>query len=201
MGRRLRTVFLSGLLVIAPLAVTAYVLVAAFRWLDGLLGQYLVPLLPYPLPGMGILATLLLVLAAGLLVTNLLGRRLWQSVESLISRTPVAGSLYQTLQQFLEALLHSGQGAFHRVALIEYPRPGCFTLAFVTGESNDAIRAAAGGDVVHVFVPTVPNPTSGFFLAVPREQVRLLDMPVEQGFRLILSAGAVASPRRNGAGT
>lgn len=191
---RYRTAFFAGLIILAPAALTWIIVQWLFGALDGLLGKPLEALIGRPVPGLGLVLTLALILGTGILAQNYLGRRLLDYGEQLVLRVPVVRGIYGTMKQLVDALDMQKQGAFQQVALIEYPRAGIYTLAFVTGRlSGGAVcyRIAGGDCVVSVFVPTTPNPTSGFLLYLPESDVQILDMSVADGLKLVLSGGVI----------
>ncbi|MBX6351392.1 MAG: DUF502 domain-containing protein [Clostridia bacterium] len=200
---RLRSVLLAGVAALLPVALAVYVVLALFRWVDGLLRPLLAPLFPGDrvVTGAGVLATFLLVLLVGLFVSNYVGSRLWGLVDAAFRRLPVASSIYGTAKQFLAAFT-SGKGAsFQRVALIEYPRPGLWSLVLISADTPPGLARAAGEDeMVNVFLMTTPNPTTGFLLLVPKRDLRLLDVTVEEAMRMIISGGVVNPERLLSAG-
>ncbi|HHY92469.1 MAG TPA: DUF502 domain-containing protein [Firmicutes bacterium] len=186
MPRRLRTYFFTGLIIVLPFLLTLYFLWMVFGFVDGLIGPLLELILGRRMPGVGFVLTLGLILGAGVLATNYLGRRLLSWGERLFTRLPLVRSVYQTLKQVVQALLSDQEKAFRQVVLVEYPRKGVYSLAFLTGS------AEAESGMVAAFVPTTPNPTSGFLLFVPEEEVKFLDMSVEDGLKLVVSGGVIA---------
>lgn len=186
MPRRLRTYFFTGLIIVLPFLLTLYFLWVVFGFVDGLIGPLLELILGRRMPGVGFVLTLGLILGAGVLATNYLGRRLLSWGERLFTRLPLVRSVYQTLKQVVQALLSDQEKAFRQVVLVEYPRKGVYSLAFLTGS------AEAESGMVAAFVPTTPNPTSGFLLFVPEEEVKFLDMSVEDGLKLVVSGGVIA---------
>ena len=193
---KLRRVLVAGLITLIPVATTAYILIVTFRFVDGLMGRTVERLLGYPIPGLGVIATFLLVLLVGVLATNLLGKRLLRGGERLMLRVPLARTVYVTVKQIVDTVTRQ-DNPFKRVVLIEYPRKGVRALGFLTGTTGGEVQGIIAAEVLNVFVPTTPNPTSGFLLLMRREDVILLDMPVEDGIRLIISGG-ILTP--NGAG-
>ncbi|MFC5431019.1 DUF502 domain-containing protein [Paraburkholderia denitrificans] len=193
----LKSVFLTGLLVLVPLAITLWVLNLIIGTMDETL--LLLPeswrpvrLFGLRLPGIGALLTLAFIFAVGLLTHNFIGQKLVSWWNALVRRIPLVGPLYSSVQQVSDTLLSSNGNAFRKALLIEYPRRGSWTIAFLTG--------VPGGDVVNhlrephvsVYVPTTPNPTSGFFLMVPKSEVIELDMSVDAALKYIVSMGVVA---------
>lgn len=205
MRGRLRRYLIAGLLVWLPLGVTVLVIKALVGFMD----QWL-PLLPprwqpdallgFHLPGVGVALSVLVVFVTGVLAANLFGRQLVALWESLLGRIPLVNTIYSSVKQLAETMFSSSGQSFRKVLLIEYPRKGLWTLAFQTGTGMGEAQRLIGGDVVSVYVPTTPNPTSGFFLMVPREEVVELEMSVDDGLKMILSMGAVV-PERNDVGT
>ncbi|MBD3618345.1 MAG: DUF502 domain-containing protein [Chromatiales bacterium] len=153
-------------------------------------------LLGFPVPGLGIVLSILVVLITGMVVANLLGRKLVEGWESLLNRIPLVRSIYSAVKQILETIFVAGGKSFRKVLMVEYPRRGLWTLAFQTGSGTEEVHDKAGHRLVTVFVPTTPNPTSGFIILVPEEDIIELDMSVEDGLKLIMSLGVVAPPTR-----
>ncbi|HEX9626776.1 MAG TPA: DUF502 domain-containing protein [Acidiferrobacterales bacterium] len=193
----LRRYLIAGLLVWLPLAVTALLVKFLIDLMDGTL-QFLPTawhpdvLLGVKIPGLGLLLSLAVLLLTGVVVTNLMGRSMVAVWERLLGRIPVVSAIYSATKQLTETLFSSTGKSFRKVVLVQYPRPGLWTIGFLTGDGAAEAIARTGRDLVHIFVPTTPNPTSGFFLMVPKEDLLELDMPVDAGVKLILSAGAVA---------
>ncbi len=192
----LRRYLIAGLLIWLPLGVTVLVV----RLLVGTMDQTLLllperfrpdALLGFHIPGLGLLLAVLVVLTTGILVANLFGRRLVALWERLLARIPLVRSIYMAVKQLAETMFSGGGQSFRKVLLIEYPRKGLWTLAFQTGTGVGEAQRKTGRDVVNVYVPTTPNPTSGFFLMVPREDVVELDMSVDDGLKMIISMGVV----------
>lgn len=192
----MRKYLIAGLLVWMPLGITFLVIRAIVGFLDNtllLLPEAYKPdnLLGFHIPGLGVLLAVILVLATGMIVANLLGRRLVSAWESLLSRIPLVRTLYAGVKQIMEAVLATDAKSFRRVLLVEYPRRGVWSLAFMTTDQLGEVQQKTESDVIGVFIPTTPNPTSGFVLMVPEHEVIYLDMPVEQGLKMIISMGTV----------
>lgn len=192
----MRKYLIAGLLVWMPLGITFLVIRAIVGFLDKTL--LLLPdayqpdnLLGFHIPGLGVLLAIVLVLATGMIVANLLGRRIVNAWESLLSRIPLVRTLYAGIKQIMEAVLAADAKSFRRVLLIEYPRKGVWSLAFMTSDQLGEVQEKTETDVISVFIPTTPNPTSGFVLMVPEHDVIPLDMSVEQGLKMIISMGVV----------
>lgn len=193
---RLRTLLIGGLLILAPAYLTVYVLIVLFRFMDGIFAPLIDRTLSLALerpgthvPGLGILLTLLVILFLGWLSTGVVGRRIIDSVEAFIRRIPVAKSVYGATKGVLEAVSRDQADAFKRVVLVEYPRLGTYGIGFVTGNGARWARDPQAEELIPVFVPTTPNPTSGYLLLVPQRE--LIDCPIsiEEGVRMIVSGG------------
>ena len=187
---------IAGLLVWVPIGVTLLVIRLVVDITDKTL--LLLPakyqpevLFGFKIPGLGIVLSVVVVLATGMVVANLFGRTLIAMWERLLARIPFVSKIYQGVKQVMETVLSSDGQSFRKVLLIEYPRKGIWTLAFLSGNPSGEINHRLQDDLVHVFVPTTPNPTSGFFLVIPRADVVELDMSVDDGLKMIISAGVV----------
>jgi len=192
----LRRYFVTGLAVLAPILGSLWVLVTVFRLADGLIGQFLPP--PLRIPGLGLLLTLLVVLGTGVLATNIMGRKIIQWTEWVFSRLPFVRGIYSTFRQLVDVVSPpEGTGGFQRVVLVEFPRPGLWSFGLVTGESGGEMRRRLDTDLLHVFVPTTPNPTSGYLMIVPRRDVVPLDMSVQDAMQVIVSGGVIVPPEKD----
>jgi uncharacterized membrane protein len=191
----LRTYFLAGLLTLTPLVVTLWILSWIFNWLDGLLGPYIYERLGHPVPGLGLVATVLLVFLIGLVTTNIVGRQLMRTLDGALHRIPVVRSIYSTAKQMSDSLLRGRQVAFQKVVLIEYPRRGLFQLGFITGKIEGPLQQQlaekTGERVVNVFVPATPNPMSGYLVMLPERDIHVLSLSVQDGLKLVISGGMV----------
>ena len=194
--RFFRRYLVAGLLVWVPLGITLLVVRMLVRWLDGTL--QLVPeayrpenLLGFSIPGIGILISLLIVFVTGVLVANLFGRSLISVWEQLLARIPLVRSVYSGAKQLAETMFSEAGQSFRKVLLVEFPRKGLWTLAFQTGTDVGEAQRKTGHDVINVYVPTTPNPTGGYFVMVPREDVIELEMSVDDGLKMLMSMGAV----------
>jgi uncharacterized membrane protein len=191
--------FVAGVLTFAPIGITIWATAWIIQRLDNLLLPRVLRLLfpsleePPNLPLVGAIFTLFVILLFGVVARHLFGREIVRLGERLLSRVPVARNIYAAVKQLLDAIFVSGsQTNFRRVVLIEYPRKGVYALAFTTGPSRGPFGPVGEPDLVNVFVPTTPNPTSGFYLLVPEKDLTPLDITVEQAFKLVMSAGLVA---------
>lgn len=192
-----RRYIIAGLLVWVPLGITVLVIKFLIDLMDRtllLLPPGLRPenLLGFRIPGLGVLLTIVVMLVTGIVAANLFGRKLVRLGERLLARIPLVRSIYSGVKQVMETMFSGSGKSFRSVVLIEYPRRGIWTLAFLTGEQGTAeIEDRAGDGLSHIFVPTTPNPTSGFFLMVPTKEVLVLDMSIDDGLKMIISAGVV----------
>jgi uncharacterized membrane protein len=189
--------FITGLLIWVPLAITGWVLSLIVGVADQslrLLPPAIRPqnLLGFNIPGAGIVVTLAIVLATGFLATNLIGQRLVVWWEKLLARIPVVNSIYNGVKQVSDTLLSPSGMAFRQPLLVQYPHPGSWTIAFLTGEPGADVARHLEGAHVSVYVPTTPNPTSGFFLTFRKDQVIELEMDVNEALKYIISMGVVA---------
>jgi uncharacterized membrane protein len=196
---RLRRYLVAGLLIWLPVGATILVFSLLLDLMDRLL--FLIPfryrpaeLLGFNIPGLGAILALIVLLTTGILGANLMGRRLVMLYESLLARIPLVRSVYSAVKNFAEVVLSDSGSSFKKVLLIEYPRTGLYCVAFQTSERLEEIQARTGETVVAVFLPTTPNPTSGFILFVPRSDVTVLDMSVEDALKMIISLGVVVPP-------
>ena len=186
----LKRYFLTGLLVIIPIWGTVLILKTLFVAVDGILGDLLVRLVPsHYVPGLGILALILLVFMAGLFATNFMGRQIVKWWEGFLNRVPLVRGIYSTLKSMMDIVSFSDQPSYNRVVLIQFPKNGHYCFAFVTGMTKGEMQDLAQEPLIHVYVPTSPNPTSGYFLLVPEHEVTAVDMTVEEAMKLIVSGG------------
>jgi uncharacterized membrane protein len=193
---------IAGLLVWVPLGITIWVISFLVSTLDQTL--LLVPatlrpeaLVGFHIPGLGVLLSFLILLATGVIAANFFGLRLIRLWESALGRIPVVKSIYSSVKQVSDTVLSDQGTAFRKALLVEFPRPGCWTIAFLTGSPADAVVDHLPGDYVSVYVPTTPNPTGGYFVMLPRSGVRELDMSVDDALKYIISMGVVAPRRRH----
>jgi uncharacterized membrane protein len=193
----LRKYFLTGLLVLVPLAITFWVLHAVISTMDQsllLLPESWRPdsWLHLHIPGLGTILTLLIVFVTGLLAQNFIGNYIVKIWENILNRIPVVNSIYSSVKQVSDTLFSDSGNAFRKAVLIEYPRKGSWSIGFLTGTPSGEVAAHLNGDFISVYVPTTPNPTSGFFLIVPRADAIELDMHVDVALKYIVSMGVVS---------
>jgi uncharacterized membrane protein len=197
---RIRNWLLTGLLVLAPTAITITVFYRLLNWVDNLLGRYLrFSFVEYHrIPGLGLLATLVVLLIVGLIASWIGSRPLLRMWDQLLGRIPGVGLVYGSTRSLGEAFLNTrSEQPFKQVVLVPWPHPGMWRVGFITGRAGDDVRARIGQDVEVVFVPHTPNPASGFVHYVPKADVIRLDWPIEEGLKVIVSGGVVQPP--NGA--
>jgi uncharacterized membrane protein len=203
---RLRNLFIAGLLVLLPISITIFILTFLFQKLDNLLSPVFVKLLillRLPLqegqfiPGLGFVATFIIIIFTGLITKNILGRKLFKLGEIIVEKTPVARSIYSGAKQIIDTVSKSHLDTFSKVVMVEYPRRGLFSLGFVTCESRGEIQENTEENVVNVFIPTTPNPTSGMLIFVPQKDIIPLSMTVEEGIKLVVSGGIVTPTNNN----
>ncbi len=193
---RLRRYFVAGLLIWLPLVATYWVLMFSIRLVDRsllLLPEQYRPenLIGFEIPGLGVILTLAMVILTGFLAASFFGRSMVTAWESILSRIPLVRSVYGAVKQITVSLFSDTSNSFREVVLVEYPRRGMWMLAFVTGEAPKKVEAVLGGPMINIYVPTTPNPTSGYYIMVPQQDVRKLNISIETGLKMILSAGVV----------
>jgi len=201
-AKALRNYLIGGLLIWIPIMVTVWVV----RFLAGILDQSLL-LVPPPwrpealfgtyIPGLGIILSLLILFFTGLLVKNLFGGQFVAGVESLVRRIPVVGAVYSGAKTFSETVLSDKGKSFKQVVIVEFPRKGVYSLGFITSQELEEAQARTAQEVICVFVPTTPNPTTGFLVFVPKDEVTIMDMSVDEAFKMLLTLGVVVPPWKN----
>jgi uncharacterized membrane protein len=198
----MRRYLIAGLLVWVPLGITLWVLHFLLTSLDQIL--LVLPeaarpraILGFDIPGLGVVVAFLILFLTGVIAANFVGLRLIQAWESILGRIPFVKSIYSSVKQVSDTLLSDKGNAFRKALLVEFPRPGSWTIAFMTGTPAASIAPFLAEEHVSVYVPTTPNPTGGYFLMLPRTQVRELDMTVDEALKYIISMGVVA-PRAPG---
>lgn len=204
---RLRNYFLAGIIVTAPIGLTIYLVFITIQAIDrnvrglvpaGYEPERFIPYeLPYGIPGLGIIAALVLLTLIGFLATNLLGRTLLTLGERIVARMPVVRGIYSALKQIFETVFSQSGNSFRQVALVPWPSAGSWTIAFVTNYVQGEVSQRLGGDLVTVYVPTTPNPTGGYMTYFRRSDVIVLDMTVDQAMKLIISCGVIVPPQKS----
>ena len=194
--KKLRTIIVAGLLVWIPLGLTIFVI----KLLIDLLGQtyLLIPaalrpenLIGFEIPGIGVVVAIIVVLLTGLITANYFGKRIVESWDAFLDRIPLVRSIYSPLKKFSELVLSDQTQSFSKVLLIEYPRKGIYSLCFQTSKELGEVQNQSGEEMVCVYIPTTPNPTSGYIVLVPQNEVQELKMSVEDALKMIISLGVV----------
>ncbi|URK18686.1 DUF502 domain-containing protein [Thalassospira sp. GO-4] len=204
---RMRAYFLTGILVSAPLAITF----GLAWWFIEFVDSKVIPLIPshynpetylpagyqdYGIPGLGLLVVLVFITIVGWFTTNFAGRALIKLYERILGRIPAVRSIYSAVKQILETVLANQSNAFRQAVLLEYPRRGMWAIGFITGQTKGEVQNLTEDTVINIFLPTTPNPTSGFLLFVPRRDIIILDMTVEEAIKMVMSGGIVTPPDR-----
>jgi len=205
---RLRGYFLAGILVTAPVAIT----LASAWWFVGFVDSKVVPLIPgrynpdvylkdiigfeFGLPGLGVVVLLVLITLIGALTAGFIGRYVVNLGERVLARMPVIRGVYAAIKQIFETILKQKSNAFRQAVLIEYPRSGIWAIGFITGSTEGEVQNLTKDEMVNIFLPTTPNPTSGFLLFVPQKELIILSMSVEEAIKMVISAGIVTPPYR-----
>ena len=200
--RHMRGYFMAGVLVTAPIGITFYISWLLIRWVDAQVTPLLPPAynpetyLPFAIPGLGLVIVFIVLTFIGWSTAGLLGR-LWTRIsEHFLRRMPVIRSVYGAVKQIIETVLKQQSNAFREVVLFEYPRRGSWAIGFITGQTQGEVQNLTTDDVVNVFLPTTPNPTSGYLLFSPKKELVILDMTVEEGIKMVVSGGIVTPPDR-----
>jgi len=194
---RLRGYLIAGVLITAPITITAWLTISIVGFIDRKIKNIFLPEIYadsftfFSIPGLGLIVVIVFLIIVGMLATNFMGRFFLRIGESLLDRVPIIRSLYGATKQIFETVFANQSEAFREVVMVEYPRKDMWVIGFLTGRSKGEVQAQTTEDVVNIFVPTTPNPTSGFLLFVPEKDVRRLNMTVEEGIKLVVSAGIV----------
>jgi len=190
----LKNELITGLVLIAPVGGTLYLVYALVSGLDALYPDAFRPrVLGHPLPGLGLLTVFVLALGVGIFAHNFIGRRMVSIFDKMFAKIPLFGGTYGLIKQVFESVFSQGAESFKRAVLVEYPRPGIYAIGFITS-TDIPITSSGGRELVSVFIPTTPNPTSGFYVLVETALVRELDMPVQQAFKLVITMGVAKEP-------
>ena len=197
MGARLRQYFFTGIIVTAPITITIMVTLWLLKVIDSTVAGFIPPqynpnhLLPFQLPGLGLVVSAVFFVVVGWFARNYFGSLIIKWSEYIVVRMPVVNTIYNTVKQVFETTMGANSQAFREVVLFEYPRKDCWTVGFVTGTTKGEIQSVTDSEVVNVYVPTTPNPTSGFLLFVPRSSVVPLSMTVDDGLKMVISGGII----------
>jgi uncharacterized membrane protein len=202
MRTKIKKIFLTGIVAIIPVVVSIYIFFFLLGMIDSFLNiipQRIHPdrLLGFHIPGLGVIFTFLLIFIAGLLTQSYIGGRLLKAGDRLLNQIPLLRSIYQPTKQVVDSLFSDKSRHFRGVVLVEFPRKGVYTLGFVTGDTQGEADRKTSDSCINVFVPTTPNPTSGYYLIMPEKEVVHMDMTVEEAIKIIISSGLVGPQKDN----
>ncbi|MBA4392382.1 MAG: hypothetical protein C0407_02400 [Desulfobacca sp.] len=193
----LKTYLLTGLIVVVPITITIYIIQSLMRAMDAFLS--FLPNAYHPdillgrhIPGLGLVLVTIMVFLIGLLTHNYVGKKVIKLWDLMVGRIPVVRNIYQAIKQLTEAIFSNTGSHFKQVVLLEFPRPGLYSLGFVSGPARGELEAKAGHHMVNIFIPCTPNPTTGYYVLVPEKDLILLEMTVEDGFKMVISSGLVS---------
>ncbi len=199
LGAKIRAYFFTGILVTAPVSITFYMAYKIILWIDAGVGRLLPPQLktyyndlPFTIPGLGVVVLIVSMIVIGMFAAGFVGRFFIRLGDWIVKKMPVISTVYSLLKQVFETLLSNKNQAFSQVVLLEYPRKGIWILGFVSTETGGEVKKIMNKEMLNVFIPTTPNPTSGFLIFVPKEDVVFLQMTVEEGLKFVISGGIVA---------
>ena len=200
LANRLRAYFMAGILITAPISITVYLGWLFITFVDGKVTP-LIPAkynpetyLPYGLPGLGVVVAVVGLILIGALTAGFVGRFFQRVWDSLMENVPILRGVYKALKQILETVMAQQSSAFREAVLVEYPRHGMWVIAFITGKTEGEVQAITEEEVINLFVPTTPNPTSGFLIFVPKQDIVRLSMKVEDALKMVVSGGLVTPP-------
>lgn len=197
LGGKLRAYFFTGILVTAPVAITLYMAYKFIFWVDRMVNQLMPPqfkfddVLPFTIPGVGLIILVVALTIVGMFAAGFMGRFFLRLGEWIVYKVPLVSSVYSVLKQIFETFFSSKTQAFDKVVLLEYPRKGIWILGFVSSELKGEVKGKFDKEMLNIFIPTTPNPTSGFLIFVPKEETIELDMSVEEGLKFVISGGLV----------
>jgi len=199
---KLRNYFLAGVVVTAPIAITIFIVWKFLEFLDQKITPF-IPLaynpntyLPFDIPGFGLIITVAFFIVVGWFTRNFLGRVMVRWSEYIVERVPVINKIYVAIKHVMETITSSHSDAFKEVVMFEYPKDNMWVIGFVTGVSKGEVQTKTSNQTISVFVPTTPNPTSGFLLFIPKEDLIYMDMSVEEGIKLVVSGGIITPPEK-----
>lgn len=198
LGAKIRAYFFTGILVTAPVSITFYMAYKIILWIDAGVGRLLPPQLktyyndlPFTIPGLGVVVLIVSMIVIGMFAAGFVGRFFIRLGDWIVKKMPVVSTVYSLLKQVFETFLSNKNQAFSQVVLLEYPRKGIWILGFVSTETGGEVKKIMNKEMLNVFIPTTPNPTSGFLIFVPKEDVVFLQMTVEEGLKFVISGGIV----------
>ncbi len=199
LGAKIRAYFFTGILVTAPVSITFYMAYKIILWIDAGVGRLLPPQLktyyndlPFTIPGLGVVVLIVSMIVIGMFAAGFVERFFIRLGDWIVKKMPVVSTVYSLLKQVFETFLSNKNQAFSQVVLLEYPRKGIWILGFVSTETGGEVKKIMNKEMLNVFIPTTPNPTSGFLIFVPKEDVVFLQMTVEEGLKFVISGGIVA---------
>lgn len=198
LGAKIRAYFFTGILVTAPVAITLYMAYKFIVWIDRLVNQILPPqykfdeILPFTIPGIGLVVLVLALILVGMFAAGFLGKFFLRLGEWIVYKVPLISSIYSVLKQIFETFFSTKTQAFSKVVMLEYPRKGIWILGFVSSELRGEVKEKFAEEMLNVFIPTTPNPTSGFLIFVPKKDTIELDMKVEEGIKFVISGGLLS---------
>ncbi len=202
MRKNIKKILLTGIAAIIPVGVTVYIFYIIIKAMNNLVK--IIPyryqpdqLLPFHIPGLGLIFTLILIFLIGLVTTSYLGKKVVSLGELIVGKIPLVRGLYKSVKKLVDAIMSDNGNSFKKVVLIEYPRKGLYSIAFVTGDTRGEVKERTFQNAMNLFVPTTPNPTSGFYIVIPESDVIHLNMTVEEAFTLIMSGGIITPPGKS----
>ncbi|SHJ33078.1 Uncharacterized membrane protein [Geosporobacter subterraneus DSM 17957] len=189
MIKHLRNIFLTGLFVLVPIFVTLSIVIWLFNRIDAVFREPLEAFLGFPLVGIGVVLTVLIILATGFISTNFLGKKIIHFTEAVFKRIPLVNTVYLSMKQLTDTLFINQKNAFKSAVLVEYPSKGIYVIGFITADAPNEIHLKTQKEMKSVFIPTTPNPTSGMLVMIPVENIHFLDLSIEAAVKLIVSGG------------
>jgi uncharacterized membrane protein len=185
----MKKIFLTGAVALLPITISLYIIYQLFKFVDGISATFIETFINIHIPGLGFLLTIVVVFLFGFFTQKIAGNALKNFLHNILLKVPIVSTVYGPIKQLTDNFVGDQSESFKEVVMIEYPRRNIYSLAFVTSRKKGAPQLAAGRDLINVFIPTTPNPTSGFYLLIPEEELHHMDITVEQGLRMIISAG------------
>ena len=198
LGSKIKAYFFTGILVTAPVSMTFYLAYKLISWIDVSVNRLIPPefrpdnYLPYSIPGLGLVLLIVALILIGMFAAGFLGKFFLSLGEWIVYKMPLISSVYSLLKQVFQTFLSNKNNAFSKVVLLEYPRKGIWILGFVSSETQGEVKDKLGREMLNIFIPTTPNPTSGFLIFVSKEDTVSLDMSVEEGIKFVISGGLVS---------
>ncbi|MFZ5967850.1 MAG: DUF502 domain-containing protein [Bacillota bacterium] len=187
--KHLRNLFLTGLIVILPIAATISIVGWLFNKIDSIFREPLERLIGFPLVGIGVFLTLLIIFSAGIISTNYLGKKLINLAEGVLKKIPLVNTVYLSIKQLMDTVLSNKKATFKSAVLVQYPSKDIYAIGFITADAPDELCIRTSKKLKSIFIPTTPNPTSGMLVMIPEEEIIPLDIPVEAAVKLVVSAG------------